>query len=119
MRYKREEGFRYSFKQPLPATITMYGNGPFKGELIDLSLGGAKIKIAPDVEIDMNYKSVISFVLNDYHIKLTGEFRWEKPWMNGNLFGILFDIDKGTKVDLLKELKEYAKRSLQESKKSN
>jgi hypothetical protein len=120
MRYKREEGFRYNFKQPLPTSISIYKNNneiqTFKGEIIDISLGGAKIRMSLDVKIDLNLKVLLTISLNDLIFKIIGNVRWANLWMNGNSYGILYDIDEETREKLLKEIKEYAKRDFQESK---
>ncbi|TSI07394.1 PilZ domain-containing protein [Lysinibacillus sp. BW-2-10] len=120
--FKRNEGFRLIFNQPIPATfIILKISGKDvkskKGEIqiLDMSLKGAKIQTkfklpTPNTRIEME------FVIYDKPMHLVGELVWEKQSNQEFIYGMVFDSSMLLQQQLLQELKKYAIKNKPEKK---
>lgn len=111
--YKRNEGFRLTFKNPIPGVfliLTIQGKsaGDNKGILtiIDMSLKGAKVFSTlqlptPNTQIKMES------TINDQPITIDGELIWSRKNSTGYTYGVSFDTNSYSEQQLLSELKTY------------
>lgn len=113
--YKRQEGFRLSFKESLPCTFTILkiqGRDveSKKGSIhiINISLKGAKIISPLDLPIP-NTHILLDFVIMEERISLSGELIWKKNSYNGYMYGVTFDSKTYSVEQLLTGLKNYVK----------
>ncbi|MBE4907531.1 PilZ domain-containing protein [Bacillus luteolus] len=112
--YKRNEGFRLSFKNPIPATfliLMMQGKsaGANKGMLtiIDMSLKGAKVFSTLQLPTP-NTQIKIDITINEQPLVIEGELVWSKKVSTGYTYGVSFDPHSYSEQQLLSELKTYA-----------
>lgn len=116
--FKRNEGFRLIFNEPIPATfiiLKINGNDvkSKKGEIqiLDMSLKGTKIQTKfklpiPHTRIEME------FVICDEPMHLVGELVWEKQRNQEFIYGVIFDDSaKLLQPQLLQQLKKYASKN--------
>lgn len=115
MIFKRTEGFRHVFGEPLEAEFVILINGkPIDLEqnriacrIIDISPRGMKIS----TEADLNeYSSQILqleiiFVLDQMEIRGIGEIVWTKTFGSGYHYGIVFYNQPTVEVTIVEELK--------------
>lgn len=108
MIYRRQEGFRFKFDQPLPGHIS---DSTFLKESIliyDLSLNGMKFSSPHELKIqDALYQ--FEFELNEYLFEPFGKIVWNKKNINTVMYGVLFQNDSYSKETLLKEIKICAR----------
>ena len=100
MIFKRQEGFRYAFGDPLEAGAVILIDGkPLDIErtripckILDMSPRGLKLMIEEDFSEYKNkvLQVEISFVLGAAEIKGIGEIIWSKKWGSGYHYGIAF-----------------------------
>ncbi|RUL53206.1 PilZ domain-containing protein [Lysinibacillus antri] len=120
--FKRNEGFRLIFNQPIPATfIILKISGKDvkskKGEIqiLDMSLKGAKIQTKFKLPIP-NTRIEMEFVICDKPMHLVGELVWEKQSNQEFVYGMIFDSAMLLQQQLLQELKKYAIKNKPEKK---
>lgn len=111
--YKRNEGFRLTFKNPVPGTFLILmiqgkSAGANKGILtiIDMSLKGAKVFSTlqlptPNTQIKIETK------LNDQPLTIDGELIWSRKTSTGYTYGVSFDPHSYSEQQLLSQLKAY------------
>ncbi|WP_066295293.1 PilZ domain-containing protein [Bacillus sp. FJAT-29937] len=111
--FKRQEGFRLAFNQPIPATFTILQIQGKKvdsniGEIhiLDMSLKGAKIMSQLRLPIP-NTKIKMECVIADEPVHITGELIWEKKSYQGFMYGMAFNPVTYSEQQLLQELKKY------------
>ncbi|WP_419393484.1 PilZ domain-containing protein [Cytobacillus praedii] len=119
MRYKRDEGFRFSFGTPIPVffTIDDMNNGSIAGtskgeaKLIDLSPNGMKLSLPLDIAISnqKDVKITAKFKLSQLEHCIQGKVMWKKNTFNSNFYGIHFSMDEQEQEEMIRDLKEYAK----------
>ena len=125
MQFKRQEGFRFVFNEPIPANFTILnGDTQFNEyptytcQILDLSPRG--IKIYTEGEIGEN-KSVpiqleICFVLDVTTIIAHGKVVWSKTIGQGKQMGIQI-IDQPEIVDLIiNEMKQRRRKEVLSSR---
>ncbi|WP_231784115.1 PilZ domain-containing protein [Lentibacillus sp. JNUCC-1] len=117
MRYRRNEGFRLEFGQPLDIQFRLEdGNGERTvsssgdAKMLDISLQGMKIET--DLNMPANRPSMS--ILVDYRIhknnyQTRGQIVWKKPRANQWQYGIQFSHEEEIETQLLKDLKAFAK----------
>jgi hypothetical protein len=115
--YKRNEGFRLTFKDPIPGTfLILMIQGKSAGEnkgilrIIDMSLKGAKVFSTlqlptPNTQIKMET------TINEQPITIDGELIWNKQVNNGHTYGVSFDPHSYSEQQLLSELKSYVAKT--------
>ncbi|QOR68178.1 PilZ domain-containing protein [Cytobacillus suaedae] len=111
--YKRNEGFRLTFENPVPGTfiiLMMQGKsaGANKGTLtiIDMSLKGAKVFSTLQLPTP-NTQIKIETTITDQPLSIEGELIWSRKSSTGYTYGVLFDIHSYSEQKLLSELKTY------------
>ena len=119
MRFKRDEGFRFSFGTPITAFFTideMNGNriGISNGEarLIDLSPNGMKLSIPFDIPISYqeDIKITVRFKLSQVEHKIQGKIIWKQKAFDSYFYGIHFDINEVEQKEMINDLKYFAKK---------
>ncbi|QED47340.1 PilZ domain-containing protein [Cytobacillus dafuensis] len=124
MRYKREEAFRFQFREPLNGSLKIISiNGQRENffsdsiEIMDVSPNGLKFKTPLNLSIDDNkYFLEVTFIIEGRNIRLLGVPAWKKT--EGSFFAYGFNgiKDEYTKQEIIHALKEYSKRVYDEQK---
>ncbi len=115
--YRRQDGFRLAFKEPLPAYFTIL---QIKGKeveskkgtihLFDMSLKGAKI-FSP-LEIPTPKTQIqLECVICEEQISLVGELIWRKASHKGFIYGMTFDASSYWDRHLLEVLQNYVRQN--------
>ncbi|WP_102273920.1 PilZ domain-containing protein [Cytobacillus massiliigabonensis] len=118
MRFKRDEGFRFSFGTPLPVFFTidemngMVGTSEGEAKLIDLSPNGMKLNIPFDILMSNreDVKITVRFKLSQLEHCIKGKVMWKKNAINSFFYGIHFLMDELEREEMIRDLKEFAKR---------
>lgn len=115
MIFKRQEGFRFSFGEPLEANFVIIIDGkPLDLErtshacrILDISPRGVKISSEVDLNEHMNkiLQLEMSFVLDVTEIKCVGEIVWSKPFGSYTHYGITFFNQAVVEELIINELK--------------
>lgn len=124
MIFKRQEGFRFKFEEPIQITFAMYENGKVNhgqtamADLLDISPRG--LKMFTEVDLGVNPPPLdLHFVLDTREVRAYGDVIWSRPFGNGKQYGINFN-DQGPVEDLIvEELKLRRKKEAAEAKKQN
>ncbi|WP_155591989.1 PilZ domain-containing protein [Lysinibacillus cavernae] len=124
MIFKRQEGFRFKFEEPVQITFAIYENGKVNhgqtamADLLDISPRG--LKMFTEVDLGVNPPPLdIHFVLDTQEVRAYGEVIWSRPFGNGKQYGVYFN-DQGRVEDLIvEELKLRRKKEAAEAKKQN
>ncbi|MFT8320916.1 MAG: PilZ domain-containing protein [Bacillus sp. (in: firmicutes)] len=116
MKYKRDEAFRYQFKEPIEATFTFQtGNTNRmskmgKATIIDLSPNG--LKFTSELDLPVDNKELLfffRFILNKKEFSIPGNIIWKKQRHNYFQYGYEGKNDEETKKRIIEVLKEYSK----------
>ncbi len=124
MIFKRQEGFRFKFEEPIQITFAIYENGKVNhrqtamADLLDISPRG--LKMFTEVDLGINPPPLdIHFVLDTQEVRAYGDVIWSRPFGNGKQYGIQFN-DQGPVEDMIvEELKLRRKKEAAEAKKQN
>ena len=126
MFFKRKEGFRFSFDNPIPAEIVILDNGRpadiertrYKCHILDISPRGMKMFTEADFGVRLNQAQQIEihFVLDMTDIVGVGEVMWEKPYGRGKQFGIVFYDQPSVEDLILNELKSRRRKEVNRQK---
>ncbi|MDM5351401.1 PilZ domain-containing protein [Lysinibacillus sphaericus] len=124
MIFKRQEGFRFKFEEPVQITFAVYENGRVNhgqtamAELLDISPRG--LKMYTEVDLGVNPPPLdIHFVLDTQEVRAYGEVIWSRPFGSGKQFGVYFN-DQGRVEELIvDELKLRRKKEAAEAKKQS
>ncbi|NEU29789.1 PilZ domain-containing protein [bacterium LRH843] len=117
-RYRRQEGFRLSFKQPIPATFTIIkmqektlesNKGSF--HIIDMSLKGAKVISNLELPTPNTHIQMECMILKE-NLNITGELVWKKKTYEGFVYGVAFQFESYSERDLLRKLKKYVGKDI-------
>jgi len=121
MIFKRQEGFRFKFDEPVQMTFAIYENGKVNhaqtamADLLDISPRGLKMFTEVDLGFHPNPLD-LRFVLDTREIRVYGEVIWSRPFANGKQYGVYFN-NQGTIEDLIvDELKLRRKKETAEAK---
>lgn len=124
VRFKRQEGFRFSFHNPIPALFTieeLNGNvvksSEGEAKLMDLSPNGMKLNTTLDIPVSKRNRVKVSvrFNLNDTTYQVHGEIVWREERFNHFFYGIHFVMDNKEQTNLVESLKCYVKSISNES----
>ncbi|MBP2240384.1 hypothetical protein J2Z40_000939 [Cytobacillus eiseniae] len=113
MRFKRDEGFRFSFGTPLAASFAMDEMNGVKARLIDLSPNGMKLSTQHDIpksEPNASNKISVRFTLHEMEHQIQGQIIWKQKAIDGYFYGIQFSQDKKDQEEMIRDLKQFAKR---------
>ncbi|WP_446935856.1 PilZ domain-containing protein [Lysinibacillus fusiformis] len=124
MIFKRQEGFRFKFEEPVQITFAVYENGRVNhgqtamAELLDISPRG--LKMYTEVDLGVNPPPLdIHFVLDTQEVRAYGEVIWSRPFGSGKQYGVYFN-DQGRVEELIvDELKLRRKKEAAEAKKES
>ncbi len=124
MIFKRQEGFRFKFEEPVQITFAVYENGRVNhgqtamAELLDISPRG--LKMYTEVDLGANPPPLdIHFVLDTQEVRAYGEVIWSRPFGSGKQYGVYFN-DQGRVEELIvDELKLRRKKEAAEAKKQS
>ena len=115
MAFKRTEGFRFTFGQPIEAKYTVLINGKPKDleltkypcEILDVSPHGMKMFAFQEIGENSNQRVQleIQFVLDEVLIKAVGEIMWKKQYAKGFQYGLIFENQPAIEELIVSELK--------------
>ncbi|WP_071395670.1 PilZ domain-containing protein [Bacillus tuaregi] len=118
LRYRRQEGFRFTFNKPIPVLFTIKevdGNKVESSEgmatMMDISPNGLKLNTALNIPISKpnQIKVSVRFQLNDTLFQVNGMVIWREEKYNHFLYGVQFSIDDQEQEELINHLKSYVK----------
>ncbi|MDI7740492.1 PilZ domain-containing protein [Lysinibacillus fusiformis] len=119
MIFKRDEGFRYTFSQPIPAIFTFHQindrevkSSPGMADIIDISPEGMRISsklLIPDIGADVVL--TLKFKLNGEELTFDGKIVWYKEMGKLTEYGINLIVDDSEKDIIIKELKVFSKNN--------
>lgn len=126
MIFKRTEGFRFAFEEPLDAGFVILIDGKpadleqnrVACQIIDISPRG--MKLATDTDLN-EYSSQmmqleIHFVLDQVDIKGIGEIVWSKMFGNGYHYGIVFYNQPAVEATIVNELKSRRRKEVKKKR---
>ncbi|MFJ7950822.1 PilZ domain-containing protein [Lysinibacillus sp. NPDC096418] len=129
MFFKRSEGFRYKFEEPLQTTFTIVENGNADeteaaiGEILDISPRGVKMYSTVDLNAGKAIcpQLEVRFVIDSQTIVAYGEVMWSRPYMKGKQYGVFFNNQEPLEDLIVEELKLRRKKEImaEKSLKSN
>ena len=125
MFFKRTEGFRYKFEEPLQTTFKFVDNGKTVdsevaiGEIFDISPRGIKMYTTVDLHAGKPIcpQLEIRFIVDTQTIVAYGEVMWSKPYMKGKQYGIFFNNQAPLEDLIVEELKIRRKKEILAEKK--
>ncbi|GAE91827.1 hypothetical protein JCM21714_786 [Gracilibacillus boraciitolerans JCM 21714] len=107
MHFKRNEAFRYQFKQPLQAKIHLEKQNTCDISILDVSPKGMKFNCL--VKIPLNLNIQITYKILNKSFKITGSIIWQIDYGEFYQYGALFEKNEEYQLALLTELKKLAK----------
>lgn len=111
--YRRNEGFRLKFKEPIKASLILPEGQPLQEatlHVIDMSLEGAKIM----TKWKLNEKGQgikLRVHVFEKEMQLEGHIVWERSTFQGYTYGVKLDSNTYDVEELLKEFKQYARHN--------
>lgn len=127
MNFKRQEGFRFVFNEPIEASFKLMVNGnyvdggnSFPCQLLDISPRGAKMFSEGNLGEYFNKTNLqveLQFVLDVTTIRAVGEIVWRKPFGRRNQYGLLFQAQEDIDELIISEMKLRRKKEVLQSKK--
>ncbi|WP_080846808.1 PilZ domain-containing protein [Cytobacillus gottheilii] len=117
MRYKRDEGFRFQFRSPIPGFILkpQEESEPIAILIPDMSPNG--LKLITETKLMTNELYEVHFTLNDQKMRVLGNIVWIKQVGNTYSYGLQGLNDKETMKGIVEGLKVYSKNSLSSNRK--
>ncbi|WP_413378389.1 PilZ domain-containing protein [Alkalihalobacillus sp. 1P02AB] len=110
--FKRNEGFRLLFKEPLVGTMSIksiQGIGVESNtgaiQIIDMSLKG--MKIISELQLPVATEILLKFMILDQPFRLRGELIWRKDRQQSCMYGVEFEPHSYSEKELLDALKKY------------
>lgn len=124
MIFKRQEGFRFVFNEPIDAKFRLIINGTLNNEQYDckiLDISPKGIKMFSDAKIgeylnNTTLQIEIQFVLDVTMIQATGEIVWSKTYANGSQLGVLFHSREDIDELIISEMKRRRKKEMLQAK---
>lgn len=118
---KRKEHFRFSFGNPLLATLRVIRVGERLNEIpmisssgnieiLDISPSGLKIQTFLNIPISEMILLEITFTIHERTFTLIGRVTWRNKVGNNFYYGIRLEVNPDTRQQLINELKEYSKK---------
>ncbi|QDP40020.1 PilZ domain-containing protein [Radiobacillus deserti] len=114
MYFKRNEPYRFSFEQPIPASFKTLPtestpSTTYPVLLLDVSLSGVRMECSIEVPIEKNKPYILEFTLLDQHCVTTGEIVWIKELSNHYHCGMKLDTDEEVQDQITSQLKQVVK----------
>jgi len=124
MIFKRQEGFRFKFEEPVTMTFAIYEDGRVNqeqtamAELLDISPRG--LKMFTEVDLGVNPPPLdLRFVLDTREVRAYGEIIWSRPFGTGKQYGVFFNNQGAVEDLIVEELKLRRKKEADEAKIKN
>jgi len=124
MIFKRQEGFRFKFEEPVTITFAIYEDGRVNqeqtamAELLDISPRG--LKMFTEVDLGVNPPPLdLRFVLDTREVRAYGEIIWSRPFGTGKQYGVFFNNQGAVEDLIVEELKLRRKKEAAEAKIKN
>ena len=126
MPYKRTEGFRFAFSEPIDANFVILIDGKpensegkkYPCEIVDISPRG--MKMFSHVEIGEHNNQLVKlevhFILDEFLIKAVGEIVWTKVFGERIQYGIIFENQSRVEELIVSELKLRRKKEVSRNK---
>ncbi|WP_158541002.1 PilZ domain-containing protein [Sporosarcina sp. BI001-red] len=113
MHYKRDEAFRYSFNEPVPAEFSIYlknsdrpGTGTGDSKLLDISPGGTRMETFFDIPVNRDEVALrLRFNIFQRPIETDGVMVWKERVGTGWMYGIDFDENASVAKAIVDDLK--------------
>ncbi|MEQ6356832.1 PilZ domain-containing protein [Lysinibacillus sp. M3] len=124
MIFKRQEGFRFKFEEPVKMTFAIYENGRVNqaqtamADLLDISPRG--LKMFTEVDLGVNPRPLdLRFILDTREVRAYGEVIWSRPFGNGKQYGVNFNDQESVEDLIVEELKLRRRKEADEAKLNN
>lgn len=127
MIFKRKEGFRFSFGEPIDAGFIVLIDGKSVGvgdsrlacKVLDISPHGIKMLAGVDLGSYINkvVQVEVFFTLDQVEIRGVGEIVWSKKFGSGYHYGIVFSNQPGVESLIVSELKARRRKEMHGTKK--
>ena len=126
MVFKRQEGFRFSFGNPLEANFVVLLDGETDSlersrsncKVLDISPRG--MKIITDINLNNyatnNLQLEIYFSLDTTEIKAIADIVWSKPFGSNFQYGLVFEKQPIVEELIIEELKIRRRKEIKKSK---
>ena len=122
MAFKRTEGFRFAFGEPIYAKYLVLIDGKpqdlertkYDCEILDISPRGMKMFSYHHIGEHSNklLQIEVHFILDEVLIKAVGDIVWEKSFGNKNQYGLIFDGQPQVEQLIVDELKLRRKKEV-------
>lgn len=120
--FKRTEGFRFAFGEPIAASFVILVDGKsldiegtkYPCEIMDISPHGMKMFSSKEIG-EHNNKLVqleVQFILDEALIKATGEIVWSKAFGSNFQYGLVFENQAAVENLIISELKIRRKKEV-------
>jgi len=125
MQFKRQEGFRFVFNEPIEASFKLLINGQVVNaagspcKILDISPRGIKMFSEVDLGEYINKANLqieVQFILNVTTIQAIGEIVWCKGFGRGHQYGIQFQAQENIDELIISEMKLRRKNEVLQSK---
>ncbi|ATP39091.1 PilZ domain-containing protein [Solibacillus sp. R5-41] len=122
MIFKRTEGFRFAFGDPIAANFVRILNGKLENEkhacsILDISPHGMKMFSKTEIGEHSNklVQIEMQFVLDEALIRAVGEVVWKKQFGKDYHYGIVFENQPIVEELIVSELKIRRKKEVKRS----
>ena len=122
LNFKRSEGFRYEFPNPLLASYKVLMNGRinqveqpyYNCQILDISPRGMKMFSDANFSEDANQvvQLEVHFILDEVTIQAVGNIVWEKPYAKGKQYGLIFNNQPKLEEIIVSELKARRRKEV-------
>ena len=122
MYFKRSEGFRYEFPDPLLASFKVLVNGRigqieepyYNCKILDISPKGMKMFSDSNFSeyANQDIQLEIHFILDEIAIQAVGNIVWEKPYAKGKQYGLIFNNQPKLEGIIVSELKARRRKEV-------
>lgn len=126
MAFKRTEGFRFTFNEPLNANFVILIDGvpediertKYQCEIIDISPRGMKMFSNKEIGKHNNQlvQLEVQFILDEVLIKAVGEIIWSKDFGQKIQYGLVFENQTHIEELIVSELKLRRKKEVSQSR---
>lgn len=122
MIFKRKEGFRFAFEQPVKAAFRLTKNGDpidpqascIPVDILDISPKGMKITTSYEIDdaLTDEVQLFIIYCLDTIEIQSYGEIGWKRPGGEGYMYGLYFHAQDENEQTIISELKLRRRKEL-------
>ena len=122
MIFKRKEGFRFAFEQPVKAAFRLTKNGDpidpqascIPVDILDISPKGMKITTSYEIDdaLTDEVQLFIIYCLDTIEIQSCGEIGWKRPGGEGYMYGLYFHAQDENEQTIISELKLRRRKEL-------